>query len=247
MSAEPAARWSEVYLQARSREGRLLPDQLVAGLPDLPSGHPLHQEWRQRADSADRLCAYLRAQHRALRLLDAGCGNGWLAHRLAAIDGTTVIGVDLDGVELDQARRVFGGRPHVEFVAGDLLDGVPDVGAPDVVVLASVIQYLGELGDVLDALLALMRPGAEIHVVDSPIYRRADVAAARERTRRHYAVVGVPQMALHYHHHCWDELAGVAFDVLYRPDDWRHRAERRLLRRPRSPFPWIRIRAGRRR
>jgi len=247
MSGEPSAGWSQVYLQARAREGRLLPDDLVAGLPDLPRGHPLRREWRHRADSAGRLCAYVRAQRRPVRVLDAGCGNGWLANRLAAIDATTVTAVDMNGVELDQARRVFGGRPDLEFVAGDLLDGVPDTGPPDLVVLASVIQYLPDLGAVLDALVALMAADGEIHVLDSPIYRRTDVAGARERTRRHYADVGVPEMASRYQHHDWSELARFAYDVLYRPDEWRHRVERRVLGRARSPFPWLRIRGGRRR
>jgi hypothetical protein len=49
-------------------------------------------------------------------------------------------------------------------------------------------------------------------------------------------------MAAHYHHHDWAALGATPFDVLYRPDDRRRRLERRLLRRNRSPFPWIRFR-----
>jgi SAM-dependent methyltransferase len=249
MAAEPGAvpsadGWSDAYLRARAREGRLLPDDVVGRLPDMPPGHPLAWEWRQRADSADRLCAYIRAQGRSIRVIDAGCGNGWLANRIATIESAFVTGVDRNGAELDQARRVFGGWPNLDFVAGDLPDGVPTGGPADLVVLASVIQYLPDLAGAVETLLARAAPHGELHILDSPFYGADDVAAARQRTRSHYADVGVPEMAEQYHHHVWDELAAFRFDVVYRPDGWQRKVERRLLRRPRSPFPWIRIQAG---
>jgi SAM-dependent methyltransferase len=249
MAAEPGAvpsadGWSDAYLRARAREGRLLPDDVVARLPDTPPGHPLAWEWRQRGDSADRLCAYIGAQPRSLRVIDGGCGNGWLANRIATIERAFVTGVDRNGVELDQARRVFGGWPNLDFVAGDLLDGVPGRAPADLIVLASVIQYLPDLAGAVETLLVEMAPDGELHILDSPLYGPDAVTAARQQTRSYYADVGVPEMAEQYHHHVWDELAAFRFDVLYRPDGWRRNVERRLLRRPRSPFPWIRIRAG---
>jgi SAM-dependent methyltransferase len=234
--------WTAAYLRARDREGWLLPDAVVAVLPAVARRNPLEREWRQRADSADRLLTYLRRRRRPVTIVDLGCGNGWLANRMAAVAGAVVVGMDLNAVELDQARRVFGGRRNLRFAAGDIRDGALPVQRPDLVILASVIQYLPAPADLVEALLHLVAPGGEIHVLDSPIYRPADVAGARQRTGQHYARLGVEEMAERYHHHAWDEFGALVYDVLYRPDDPIRRLERRLLRRPRSPFPWIRFR-----
>ncbi|MGH2467925.1 MAG: hypothetical protein ACRDGL_09395, partial [Candidatus Limnocylindrales bacterium] len=47
------------YLRVRGLEGRLYPDEAVRRLPQAPRTDPLAREWRQRADSAQRLVAYL--------------------------------------------------------------------------------------------------------------------------------------------------------------------------------------------
>ena len=213
----------------------------MAVLPDVGHGHPHEREWRQRADSADRLLTYVRRRERPPVIVDLGCGNGWLANRLASVAGSVVAGMDVNTVELEQARRVFTGRPNLRFGVGDILDAALPIEHPDLVVLASVIQYLPDPSTLVATLLGRVAPDGEVHVLDSPIYRPADVAAARRRTRQHYAGVGVAEMADLYHHHTWDELGSLPYDVMYRPDDRRRRLERRL-RLPRSPFPWLRFR-----
>jgi SAM-dependent methyltransferase len=236
--------WCGSYLRARQNEGRLLPDSLVAALPHLPRSHPLSGEWRRRADSSSRLLAYLRALRRPLTIVDVGCGNGWLANRMAELDGCRVVGVDVNAFELNQARRVFGHRSNLAFVQADIQTaGLPLDGA-DVVVLASVIQYLPDPAALLSTTMASLGPRGEVHVFDSPIYRTGEVQAAEERTRQHYMTVGVPEMADVYVHHDWSGLDSLDFDVLYRPDTRVHVLQRRLLRRPGTPFPWLRFRSG---
>jgi SAM-dependent methyltransferase len=243
-AVESRADWRAAYLGARAREGRRLPDALVASLPDVPTSHPLSHEWRQRADSCARLVRYLRALPAPLTVVDIGCGNGWMANRMARSDAIRVVGVDAIPDEVDQARRVFGAHPRLEFVQADVVDGHLPVDQPDVVVFASVIQYLPDPARVVGSMLASLPPSAEIHLLDSPLYHPGELAAARARTREHYGEVGVPEMTRAYHHHCWDTFATIGFDVLYRPDTPTRRLERRVLRRPRAPFPWLRFRAS---
>lgn len=240
-TAAASVGWHDAYLRARHREGRLLTDAVVAGLPRVPDDHPLRREWRAREDSCARLVRYLRAIPRPLTLLEAGCGNGWLAARIAAITGVEVVGVDVNAVELDQARRVFGGLSNLTFRNADILADPPPVDGAGVVVLASVIQYAPDPASLVERLLDRSRATAEVHVLDSPVYDTAEVACARESTERHYAAIGVPEMARVYHHHTWDAFAGLPMDVLYRPGGpWRW-VERHALRCARSPFPWLRF------
>ena len=225
-------------------EGRLYSDQIVASLPDIPGAHPLAAEWRSRGDSARRLVRYLRGLPAPLRVVEVGCGNGWLAHAISAIEGSEVVGLDGNGLELSQAARVFDSVPNLRFVFGDAtVVGCP-LDRPTVIVLASLIQYVPDLAALIARLLGWLEPGGELHLLDSPLYSPDEIAGAQDRSRRYYERVGVPEMVDLYHHHAWPELDGLDFDTLYRPDAVLPRAERLLLRRPRSPFPWVRVRAA---
>ena len=250
----------EAYLLARGREQRLLPDEVVATLPDIAvapgisAGDPRCDEWRQRADSSTRLARHLsdlNARRRLpLTVWEIGCGNGWLAARLASVPDVSVVGFDVNIDELEQARRVFGERDRLRFAPGDI-GALPDQlraargDGPDIVVMASVLQYVIDPNTILRRAVGAAVPGTEFHVLDSPLYADTSaVDAARQRTRDHYELIGVPTMADHYHHHTWDAFAGLRTDVLYRPDAPATRLQRRVLRQARSPFPWVRITAG---
>jgi len=97
----------DLYLRVREKEGRLYSDQIVARLPDIPADHPLADEWRARAESANRLAHYIARLPQPPRILELGCGNGWLSHKLASIGGVRVWGLDRGGSELTQAWRLF--------------------------------------------------------------------------------------------------------------------------------------------
>jgi SAM-dependent methyltransferase len=232
---------ADVYIRAREREGRLLPDETVALLPFISDANPLAHEWRLRADSCDRLISSLSAERRPLRVLELGCGNGWMANRIAGVEQTLVIGTDVNDVELEQARRVFGRRAGLDFVHHDMLDAELPMEHPDVIVVASAIQYVPDPRRLIELWVRSLAAHGAIHILDSPIYAPAEVAAARERSRRHYAAIGVPEMVGAYHHHSWEAFEPFTFDVLHRPDASMTRLRRRVLRAPRSPFPWIRI------
>ena len=229
------------YLRVRELEGRRYPDELVASLPAVPRGHPLHAEWRARADSTRRLLNYLDALPRPRTVVDVGCGCGWLAHRMAQLEGTRVWALDATEPELEQAARVFAGQPGLTFVHGDALASEPPVAHADVVVLAAAIQYFPDLPQLVRRLLSWLDDGGELHILDSPFYAPSEVPAARARTRAYYDGLGVPEMAGAYHHHTRDDLAPFRPDYLYRPDGSSARA-RRALRLPASPFLWLRIR-----
>ena len=231
----------DAYLRAREIEGRILDDALVARLPSLPRAHALAGEWALRGQSAARFMAWLETTPVPRTVLDVGCGTGWLAAAMARIPKTSSIGIDLDGPELDQARRVFAqpGGPRFVAAAAETVDAASF--APDVIVLASVIQYLADPAEVVARLLAACPPGGSVHVLDSPLYRPGEVAAAAARTAAHYTRIGVPELAAAYYHHTLEAFADLAPAVVRaRPAAWRQRVAARL-KRPVSPFPWLRF------
>lgn len=217
-----------LYLEVRRREGRVLDDDDVKMLPNISATSPYTQEWRWRKRSFLRLKRYLshkKTQH--LRILDLGCGNGWMANRLAENQAWSVIGMDLNVAELTQGARLFG-RKNLQFVYADLWQnalleapgiasqdtidalGLPASGLPgafDIIVLAASVQYFPNLESLVASLQALLNTGGEIHLIDSQFYpSKTAKAAAKQRTLDYYTAAGVPEMADYYHHHLWPEL-----------------------------------------
>src|SRR5262245_15913936 len=79
-----ARAFESLYLQVRSKEGRIYTDEEARRLPDAPEPHPHYEEWKLRALSLRRFKAYLRhLPNNAPRLLDLGAGNGWFCAQLA--------------------------------------------------------------------------------------------------------------------------------------------------------------------
>ncbi len=231
---------SELYLRVREKEGRLYADEVVRNLPEVPTNHPLKQEWQRRAESMRRLMHHVERQQRPMRILELGCGNGWLSHRLATLREVRVWGMDRLSSELAQAARVFGDS-RTAFLAGDIWRAPFEAAAFDIAIIASAIQYFPDLRALVDRLCELVGPKGEVHIIDSPLYDEDDVELAQERTRAYYAALGFPEMASHYFHHTYAEMKQFSPQWLYRPDSFQARVSRSLGSAT-SPFPWLCIR-----
>lgn len=227
----------DLYLRLRQKEGRLYSDEVVARLPDFSRGHPLADEWRARSASASRLIRYLTHRPKPLRILDLGCGNGWLSNLLAQ-NGHVITGADLNRLELRQAARVFSTNPNLSLVEVDtkFLPFKPQTF--DLILLASVIQYFEDLAAMLRSLTPFLKPRGEIHLVDSPLYADDELEGAARRSRDYFSSLGFPEMAEHYFHHRFSALDEFNFKILYQPCTTWLRAKH-LLGQVDSPFPWV--------
>jgi len=235
--------FQERYILIREKENRVYTDELVKALPDVPESHPNYWEWRVRRRSCRRLTRYLAAKGRPLRILEIGCGNGWLCHRLSQIPGAVVMGQDINIAELRQAERVFGGASNIRFTCDDLFTGsgmVREMDA-DIVIFAASSQYFSCLGKTLLWVLRQLGPDGEIHILDSPFYEPWELEEARRRTLDYFTGLGFPEMAAFYYHNPYSVLKPFAAKLLYHPQFFYSR----ILRR-KDPFPWfcIRKRAG---
>lgn len=211
---------------------------IVAGLPKLPDNHPLYHEWLIRKRTADRLIEHL-GKTRALNLLEIGTGNGWLLHYLHQSLGLECAGIDMNVTELEQSERIFGHREGITFLYGDILSDTFQSPIADVIVVASAIQYFPDLEALLTKLLAILRPSGEIHILDSPLYTKQDALSAKSRSSEYFIISGHEAMTRHYFHHTWEALRAFQYQVLYDPESWQSRFK--MVFRPDSPFPWIRI------
>lgn len=226
--------FEQQYLLLRKKEGRMYPDDQVMRLPLVPGDHPLRNEWKVRKYSAGKLFAYLEQKQRPLRILEVGCGNGWLSHKLSQLENVSVIGLDVNSVELEQAKRVFENQ-QLQFVYGDIRHGVFN-SRFDVMVFAASLQYFPSLPEVIGATMDRLEQGGEIHILDTHFYNnKEETIQAAKRSKQYFTELGFPLMEQFYFHHSLEDLEGFTFQVLYDPAAFKNR----ILNQ--SPFRWIRI------
>lgn len=104
---------------------------------------------------ADVIAGWLSGRS-GLRILDAGCGTGWLTAQLTSYG--SVIGTDLADEVIERATvRV----PSACFIAGDIMD--VDVGSEfDVVVSLEVLSHVEDQLAFLRRLHGLLKPGGQL-------------------------------------------------------------------------------------
>jgi SAM-dependent methyltransferase len=226
--------FEQEYIRLRSREGRIYTDDELQQLPEIAATHRYAEEWKIRKRSAEKLLQYFQQKNKACQILEPGCGNGWLSNFLAQDRRHIIKGVDINETELVQAKRVFVSQPNLRFICGSLDHPALTEEKYDAIVFASSIQYFESLQDVVKQCRTLLKPGGELHLLDSPFYQQQDLAAAIERTKKYFNEAGVPGMTAYYFHHSWEELAGLTYSILSKP------ASRfRLFKKNQDPFPWI--------
>jgi len=150
----------------------------------------------------------LREQGEALRILDIGCGNGWMSAALAA-DGHEVVAMDAHVDELEQAARVFADRA-VTWCLGDPRTVVFNNARFRVIVFAASLQYFPDLAVLFNAITPLLAPDGCVHVLDTVLYKDHHAATrAAARSAAYYGSIGAPDMVAHYHTHVLDDLRGL--------------------------------------
>ncbi len=235
---------NRLYLNIREQEGRVLSDAQVQLLPRFQAENAkqktFEREWALRACTLRRFQNYLekRFQHKSLNILDFGCGNGWMALNLAKNPHRLLWAVDINLPELEQGARIAKalGRTNIQFVFADIFENNLPEKKFDLIVLAAAVQYFPDLKKLIAALKRLLRPGGEIHFLDSPFYpTETRRRAAQSGSLRYYSNLGFPEMAQGYNHHLWADVAALGGKNLNAG------IYPRLLQRLKilPPFPWV--------
>ena len=226
--------FEETYLALRRKEGRIYSDEEVRWLPSVDASHPYHAEWRIRKRSSDKLTRYLRNKKQSLKILEVGCGNGWLCYQLSKVEHCKVTGIDINQTELVQAQRIFGEIGNLEFLIGEILDDRIQSRKFDIIIFAASIQYFPSFDETISSCLQVLNANGEIHILDSHFYSDSGTLTARNRSEEYFEAMGYSQMTQHYFHHDVQQLMKYHFKILYNPS-W----IRRVLRIDKNPFPWI--------
>ena len=240
LTAFGGAAFEEEYFSLREKEGRILDLQALQKLPKVDAKHPHAQEWKVREDSLHRFLTLLRSWH-CDRILDLGCGNGWMSRRVAEAVERKVLGMDLNQRELKDAQAAFGRIKELDFVYADIFEAAIPAQSFDLIYLAGSVQYFSDLSQLLQRLLHLLSPGGRIVIFDSHFYAAEEVGAAHLRSKEYYENLGFPAFAEHYFHHSRKELSAFKAHFLYDPQSIKNRVFRLAKVKAVSPFPMIMI------
>jgi len=226
--------FEKLYLEIRKKEQRIYPDEQVALLPDISQSHIHYKEWQLRKISAGRLLGYLKKKNKPLKILEVGCGNGWLSAKLADIEKTTVVALDINHVELKQGASVFGNKTNLYFEYGDIRDEAFAKREFDIIIFAASLQYFPSLARILRAAVGLLALKGEVHILDTPLYKDDEIERARQRTKNYYALAGFPEMGVFYYHHPFGGLKHFKHRIMYNPFSALNKLFRKI-----SPFYWV--------
>ena len=225
--------FEELYIALRLKEGRIYSEAEIADLPLIAASHPYHKEWLIRKRSCNNLLRYIKRHGRICNILEVGCGNGWLSAQLSSFTKGRVTGLDINTIELEQAKKVFRGKPNLKFAEGDIRSEILADEKFDLIVFAASIQYFESLKEIIKIALRYLTLQGEIHIMDSHLYRHDEIASAKQRSKKYFTDMGFPEMSQLYFHHCLDEIESFRFSILYNPD----LGINKLFRR--NPFHWL--------
>jgi len=228
--------FEKAYLNLRQQENRILDDEELAKLPRLDPSHPHYHEWKSRQASGGRLKKYMTGKKHPLKILEIGCGNGWLSHQLSFVPGATVTGSDINSFELEQAQRVFGNKPNLHFLYGDIYSNALADQKFNIVVFAASLQYFDSFPGIINKALSLLEPRGEIHILDTYFYATEEIEAAQKRSIDYFTRLGFPEMSAYYYHHGFKELENYSHRLLYKPKRFPG-----IFQMHANPFYWISI------
>jgi ubiquinone/menaquinone biosynthesis C-methylase UbiE len=232
--SRPADDFSNLYIQARKKEGRFYSPEQIAKLPDIEKGNLHYGEWQLRKKSAMRFIKYLKGKKQPLKILDIGCGNGWFSHLISNVNNTEVIGIDINLPELEQANAVFQ-KQNLSFGYANLYENTElNQLQFDIIVFNSCFQYFEDVEKIIGILNRMLSENGQIHILDTPFYKMEEVEKAKQRTEKYYQDLGFPDMANYYFHYRLDDLG--KHKIMYKP----HPSFLRHMKKE-SPFYWIAI------
>jgi predicted TPR repeat methyltransferase len=142
-------------------------DHLYAETHD-PFGVELPQ-YRYQQRKYDCLLSML-PQRGYRNILDVGCGLGTFTRKLAPF-GEQVLGTDISGEAISQARRLSVRHPNITYAQRNMLDASPTESEFDLIIIADTLYYMNSrtpvaLKTLAGTIASKLTPGGLVLIVN---------------------------------------------------------------------------------
>lgn len=129
----------------------------------------------RQLDTALRLCRKLRLYN--AKILEIGCGTGWLVSKLSEFG--SVAGIDLSPAAVEWGRKQF---PGVELEYGDIMSS-SHTGPYDLVISSEVLPHVVDQRAFIERLAALLRPGGTLLLISQNgfVWRRSSYLLPKQK------------------------------------------------------------------
>lgn len=112
---------------------------------------------------AERLMRELPEEKDVHRVLEVGCGTGYLTERLLArYPDASIIAVDIADGMIEHVKQRFAANREIEFICADIEEYVP-IGRFDLIVSNAAFQWLNEPARTMSRLVSSLSAGGAIH------------------------------------------------------------------------------------
>ena len=236
--AQELTYFQEIYLKARRLEGKLYHDDVVRKMPNLNRDHPYYEECRARKDSLDEMNACLTAYEPPIRILEVGCGNGWMANALTQNHNIQMVSLELHEMDAQQDERVYGNKANLRYRSLNSFLDNPDAEPFDIILFSGSFQYFGDAAVTLSQWMQYLKPTGEIHIKDTLVHDSATKAQELTKNKgQYFRSIGVEPMANYFTNYSWDDFKG--FNYVNHRRSWIVQVRKTLTRQTSLNFPWI--------
>ena len=206
------------FSQAWRRDGWGAPNEADRlELPWVDRSRRHVREWKVKARSLKGLFQLL-DRIRPTRVVDLGCGFGWLSHILAG-RGHEVYAIDLvldEVLGLAAADVYMRAGTGFERVWGEIEHPPLRDQSVDAIICNASLHYALDLRGTLFEIERVLRPGGFLIVMNSPVHANLDSAqrAQSDFRKRLQRFGAAEEISSSYHHFFRDDLESTIRDVI---------------------------------
>ncbi len=119
--------------------------------------------------------------NKGMRLLDAGCGDGFYASTISNKNRVSAVGADIDKTKINNARKIAesGGIKNVKFEVLDLRKLKFKKETFDKIICSDVLEHIKEDGKVINELSRVLKKGGEI-LFTIPLFNNHNIMTMEE-------------------------------------------------------------------
>lgn len=220
------------------KDNRIWADEEAIEFPKTFFYNLHREEWAIKAEMASAVRNYLYHEAKSVySVLEVGCGCGWFSNILSNFTKGSILGIDQDASQIEQATRLFS-KENLAFRRGDFLQTRLRKSSFDYIIIIDSHQWLGPIEQIISRAKSLLTPGGELHILSSSLPSNRTIQKRKDAFSQYCADKLMDSVPQHLHWSSKEDFFAHGFEELNSPS-----LINRLLGRQKTGT-WMRLHAG---